>query len=469
MNKPGIDLATVALGSLAATAALLSGLSAAEAQTAPGGGSFVNSFLVPGTSTSIGFHGFTLLKIIDDLGPHCGDTNCFGTLVPLEGPGVNPAGHSLNGGFRMEVKPSQFGVETRTPTAYGEVRTFFQFDVDEISDENYIGQASANGAAGTTTLGSSNGELFRLRMAYGTLGPILAGQANSNWLDLQSNAEVIDGGGEAGQMNVGTERVPQIRYTYLGSNGTSLAVSAESPQTMWQYVSVTGAAAGTTGGNAVLADNNSANGINYLPNFVATGNIDQPWGNFAFHGAIVPSEIRNDSAVSTTVSSNGTTAGHVPDIRRTGWAIGISGHLNTIEKDNFRGGVQYVDGAAMYDDDLIGSSQRQGIIWNQATGQISLQRAYSFWAGYQHWWTHNLRSTVSMGYAYAPLVSAARDWTVFQKADLQNKNMTGHLNLIWSPVPFVDVGIEWESSYRKAASNAEGRVDRINGELVFRY
>src|SRR5512146_3319621 len=99
--------AAVAQGSLTATVALLTGLSTASAQTAPGGGSFPGSFLVPGTNTSLAIHGFVQFDAV----------------------------HDFNGGTFMDVKPTRPNIETRTPTAYGELKTYIEFDMNFFKNQ----------------------------------------------------------------------------------------------------------------------------------------------------------------------------------------------------------------------------------------------------------------------------------------------------------------------------------------------
>ncbi len=59
--------------------------------TAPGGGSFPGSFLIPGTNTSFAVHGFIDLEIVHKLGPFqaVGSFNPYS--LPLEGNGISAA------------------------------------------------------------------------------------------------------------------------------------------------------------------------------------------------------------------------------------------------------------------------------------------------------------------------------------------------------------------------------------------
>src|ERR1700722_7811307 len=98
----------VALGSLTATVALLAGLGSAQAQigggqpatppvapTGAGSGSFPQSFLIPGTNTSLSLYGKVALGISDNIGSmHLSDTSPSGAgttpfpigSLALEGP-----------------------------------------------------------------------------------------------------------------------------------------------------------------------------------------------------------------------------------------------------------------------------------------------------------------------------------------------------------------------------------------------
>ena len=83
----------VALGSLTATVALLAGLGTAQAQvgagqvpagppvapSGPGAGSFPQSFLIPGTNTSLSLYGKISLGVQDNIGSmHLNDTSPSG-------------------------------------------------------------------------------------------------------------------------------------------------------------------------------------------------------------------------------------------------------------------------------------------------------------------------------------------------------------------------------------------------------
>jgi len=111
------------------------------------GGSFPRSFLIPGTDTSIrvgGFIDLTGLYFVQGAntpipGTMSSNSGQNGNLnsVPLNGPIIVPglppqpasANHSRgNGVFSWSPQQTRFNVETRTPTAWGEARTFLEWD-----------------------------------------------------------------------------------------------------------------------------------------------------------------------------------------------------------------------------------------------------------------------------------------------------------------------------------------------------
>src|SRR5712675_1556779 len=144
------------------------------------------------------------------------------TAVPgRPGFGAPPAqvNHSRgNGVFLQRPRETRFNVETRTPTAWGEARTFLEWDF-----------AGCNSFTCATLTHVGDNLALRFRYAYGTLGGFLAGQANSNFSDPDANGEVLDFGGPIGQ--AGLVRVPQLRYTIAGPWGSAWSASIETPET----------------------------------------------------------------------------------------------------------------------------------------------------------------------------------------------------------------------------------------------
>ena len=98
----------------------------------------------------------------------------------------------------------------------------------------------------------------------------------------------------------------------------------------------------------------------------------------------------------------------------------------------------------------------------QATTIVS----YSARIGYQHWWTPELRSTVdfSMNHNDIPAFVQASG----RAANNKELNLA-HANLIWSPVAFVDLGVEGAWGHRVVVSNLKGDVWTLQTSMKFRF
>ena len=209
------------------------------------GGSFPRSFLIPGTDTSLRVGGFVDITILDFLnggggvdgsnyGSNSGQNGTLSSL-PLGGgfvpgapgggfvaPSPNRAPTRNNGVLDFSPQQSRIDIETRTPTSWGEARTFLAFD--------WAGCSSGSSYTCQTLQQSGGNSLLpRLRFAYGTLGGFLGGQALSNFSDADADTESMEFGGAIG--STGGQRIPQVRYTYPLAYGGALSVSAENPWT----------------------------------------------------------------------------------------------------------------------------------------------------------------------------------------------------------------------------------------------
>lgn len=121
-----------------------------------------------------------------------------------------------NGGhWEMTARRSRFWIQTWTPSDWGELRTYIETDF-----ASRVGQTSSPDAGGI----SRAGEMLRLRHAYGTLGPVLAGKTNTVFGGLIGAPEVLD---DAAPIVAGALRIPQLRYTHNLGGGLVAIVALE--------------------------------------------------------------------------------------------------------------------------------------------------------------------------------------------------------------------------------------------------
>jgi hypothetical protein len=423
-------MSATALGTFTAAAALLVGLSGAQAQapapSAPlaGAGSFPGSFIVPGTNTSLHVGGIIQLDTTYDFDSSGAVSagayqNLYPGGVALKSvsatigfaPVVAQTSAQVQGGtMRINPNATHPFFETRTPTDYGELKTFWEIDFAgtySASGGAAGGGPTGNdyGASGIGITGQGNYGTPRLKQAYGTLGPWLLGMTNSNFADLDALPDTVDGGVEAGGfMGAGLWKNPQIRYTYLLPNGISVAASLEEVDSSGIFAGTGGATQAVTFAAATSStlppivtdtiqttynnvgtgqfefNNTNAPGMSMrIPGITAKIRIDQPWGHDQFAVAIQQSHIQNFGASTelgnaSSLTSGSTIAlpspvglGTIPlggHISKWGYHMVESGHFNTIGKDKVSWMLAYGQGASAYNWALFqaGTQFEEGVV-----------------------------------------------------------------------------------------------------------
>src|SRR5579862_1000629 len=277
-------------------------------------GSFPRSFLIPGTDTSIQIGGFVDLSAaytIQGGGPSSNAAappgtgvaaaaglplNLKGTVAPFAAPTFDP--HARQAGwFRMQASESRLFVETRTPTAWGQALTHLEFDMYGCT---------AGGVVCSDLNASTNPDVPRLRLAYGTLGGFIAGQ---NWVpgnDLAAAPEIFDFFGDAGTFAFA--RAPQIGYKWDASpwlGGASIGLYAVQPTgELGTPVGATHSDAAGVGAANVPGVNGDLAGLAFnplkdpFPDGALVLDWQQPWGHFQLHGVIRDVEMQDGRFIS---------------------------------------------------------------------------------------------------------------------------------------------------------------------------
>jgi outer membrane DcaP-like protein len=447
--------AAVALGGLSATVALLAGMPDARAQSAPGAGSYPGSILLPGTNTSFKVGGYVKGDYTYDFSSHqdftaASETSLNPAAIPLDsGPPLTvggstapTAGHSIHGVSRFSAAESRFNIETRTPTSYGELKTLIEAD--------FAGPSGLTPSSGFEVNSNSSG--LRIRLAYGTLGPWLVGQFPSLFRDTASEPEGLDFGGP---LVAGVLRQPQFRYTYDAGYGLLIAGAVENAQT--SFVDARTGAVSTTFGTG-QGDK--------IPDFTGAATWNQPWGHVAIRGVLRDLYDHNGGPG----SSGGTSApGLAVSESQLGWGAGISGHLNTWGKDVLYAQFQGGRGLGRYTNDF---SAVNDFVVNPVTNASKDVGVYGGEASYQHWWTDELRTNVTGSYLKLDQPQGIFANTAAGAVGLgaqNNRFWTGLVNLIWSPVPQVDTGIEYINEYRKIQNGRSGVAERLQVSTKFKF
>ncbi len=399
---------------MALTASICVGALAARAQTAAAnttgsvnGGATPGSFKLPGSETSVTLGGYVKLDAIySDRSAGVGsaaDQEYEAGAVPV---GPN-AGANERGQFKFHARQSRIFGKTSTPSAWGELGTYVEFDLF--------------GAAGNESV--SNSHNLRLRHAWASLGGLLVGQTWTTFSDVAAYPETLDFGGPAGTIFA---RQAQLRWTQRFDGG-QWAVALENPETVVTL----------PGGASFRADDDR------LPDLAANIRFDTAWGKVSL--AALARQLRVDSA-SDPASRD----------QQWGGGLGINAVIPSIGKDDARLSLYAGNALGRYTTGFF----TDALI--DANAHIVLPREWVGSVAYRHYWSPTLRSTVALSGLHAnnPAGTAA---------SVNKSAASAHLNLIWSPLAQTNFGLEYIRARREIHSGQAGTLNRLQaaGQVFF--
>jgi hypothetical protein len=381
------------------------------------GGEFPGSWKMPGSDTSISFSGYVKTDFIYDLGPDAGDT-FFASGIPVD----DSAAQAADGNVRLHARQSRFRFDSRTPTDWGQLRTRIEGDFF--------------GAGGTETFSNSNS--FRLRHAWGQLGPVMAGQNWTTMMDQDTWANTLD---FAGPASVIFARQAQIRYSTGLMEGLSLDLAVENPE--MQVIQL----------NAAGTGRNATGVVDIVPDMVGALRYRDSWGAV------------NVSSVVRHFNWDTGTAGEAADTWGYGVHIGATINVPFItEGDVIRAVFNFGDGIGRYmtygTPGVViscsdpGHSGASPLSVPGCTAQMDTQDAYGWWVGGTHHWTDAIQSNLFYG-------STSKGVAVDRLGAIATQGLTSdtqslHANLLWNPVSAVTIGLEYIHGWNNLVSNTVG-------------
>jgi len=379
------------------------------------GGGFPGSWRLPGSDTSMSFSGyakadsfFTFNAPSDAIGDSFVLSN-----IPLKGSAANSQG----GDYRMHSRQSRIRFDTDTPTDWGRLQTRIEGD--------FFGRN--NDQQSTTSFS------FRMHQAFARLGPVLAGQVASTFEDDDTEPEMIDNFGAAGDSDV---RQTMIRYTAQFDAGFHLDAAFENP-----FASVA-----TPTGAAITI---SPNMIDRMPDTILRLRYKGTWG--AVNASGVMRYFEYDDGRGGTASAMGG-GGH------------LGAHAKLWDKDmigfNFNGGPglgRYIQTTnTSPETNAVCAGGSAAALTTGCPVDLTVNMVYGGWLQYTHYWADNWHSNAIYGYMHADIPVAQ----LGAGANGLSRNIQSTaVNLIWNPVPKVMFGLEYMAGWRYVARAAPGTQD----------
>ena len=285
------------------------------------------------------------------------------------------------GSFDINANLSRTYLSATAPVPTGRVRAYLEYDFNR---------------------GNRSSPDFNLRHAYasysGRYGEFIAGQYWSTVMDLKVLPEALSEPTMSGAMFA---RQAQVRYSLPFGQGFTLHAAIEKPDS-----------------NDVFS-NEPTNNLTSQPDYVMGLEYDDPgrW-HVRLNGVLRDLEVELPSGQRES---------------DTGWGLALTGSVRVFEKDKIAVGGTYGEGLGRY---LLGLQPGAGAEVNTEKGELRTRENWGGFLVYSHQWQPGLRSAAIAGYA------EAEPENFQQGLAFDNTTYLG-ANLLWSPLPYLTLGIEY--------------------------
>ncbi len=154
----------------------------------------------------------------------------------------------------------------------------------------------------------------------------------------------------------------------------------------------------------------------------------------------------------------------IGDIEKVGWGVGLGGRYRFDDQNSIQGNYFHMVGDQRIAAFLTQGSTSDGAAWggdysvDTANNELLLNEFNSLNIGFTHKFTPKLRSSINAS------VVDFDDSSDYARANPEaNKRLTDYIaNLIYSPVPKINLGAEYHHGKRETFDNKEADISRIN-------
>ena len=301
---------------------------------------------------------------------------------------------------------SRINFDLRQPTEYGIMRAFIEGDF------------------------AGEDETFRLRHAFGQWARVVTGKTWSTFMDPDASPEEIDFEGLNGRINV---RQAQLRFMPRFGEQYELQLALEDPDPRIQ----------------------NGSGVTRKPDLIVAGRIDLY--NLHTKLSLLGREIRGQTGTSTSKPSTES------EVRTEyAWGVSLSGNIATPyfdDRDKLLFQINTGNGIGRYVNDLSSIGNYDGIFNEE--NKLELFYITAGYVSWQHWWGINqLRSNFTFG-------AVEVDNPDFVDSEAYKRTLRFSANLIWSPIPRIDLGGEYLWGQRENQDDEEGTATQF--QIMARY
>ena len=312
-----------------------------------------------------------------------------------------PVGAAPRTNARFHARQTRFSFDTRWPANDRTTRLFVEGDF----------------------FGENDG--YRLRHAYGEVGPLIVGQTWTTFTDVAAAPATLDNEGSVAGI---TRRSAQARFTRaILHDDVTFALAVEDTSFIIETpVGIEGEPR------------------NPSPDFVGHLRLQRDWGRFHIGG------LYRIVGVQPTGASVAMFGDRV--ITAPAWGLNCTGVV--LLTDSTKAYYQILFGEG------IGSYRNLPDAAPTAAASIGLLPLFGWMVGATHEWNEQLSSD----FTYA---ENSLDTSPFQMADDLQRTTYLASNLIWTPLPRVQVGIEYLNGLRENVDGGIGSANRVQAAFIF--
>jgi hypothetical protein len=290
-------------------------------------------------------------------------------------------------------------------------------------------------------------DVYRLRHAYGQYNRFILGQTWTTFMDQSAEPEELDFEGLNAEI---IERHPILRWTKGLGNERVFALAIEDP-------------------DPEIAD---GQGKSNTPDLVSNINLRKKWGHFQL-GAV----LRNLAGEQFLDMGDDNPENDVNRKDATyGWGLSASGSYlvrGSSRRDNLKWQVNYGKGLGRYVNDTASIGGLDAAF--DPSGNLKALPLFGAYVAYQKYWKRDptavfggkgllkdVRSTIVYGYVNINNLD-------FQPNDAYNKTQRASINVIWSPLSQIDLGLEYLWGTRRNKDGNRGRSSQMQLVATFKF